>query len=188
MTAYPTNGTTIEWKILALPCSIYDGTDTARLVYATDGTLPAIYERSPSTPERIYIGCMVLNRTAARSASVKSAGWEGSRFLSGTGSDKVLYKETDHLGSVRAVVDGNASMTTYPLAGFCMVDDYAPFGTKSTSSASSYLSLASTDSAVSLRDGFTGKEEQGPDFGVGYIDFGASQYSTTLSRRLVPIR
>jgi RHS repeat-associated protein len=71
-------------------------------------------------------------------------------------------------------------------AGFYSVDDYAPYGTKSTSSASSYLNMASTGTTVSLRDGFTGKEEQGPDFGVGYIDFGARQYSPTLSRWLVP--
>ena len=39
---------------------------------------------------------------------------------------------------------------------------------------------------LSLRDGFTGKEEQGPDFGVGYIDFGARQYSPSIARWLVP--
>ena len=98
----------------------------------------------------------------------------------------VRYHITDHLGSVRAVINGNASTTIYPLTGFYSIDDFAPFGTKSTSSASSYLSLASTGSTVSLRDGFTGQEDQGPDFGVGYSDFGARQYSPTLSRWLVP--
>ena len=39
---------------------------------------------------------------------------------------------------------------------------------------------------LSLRDGFTGQEDQMPDFSVGYIDFGARQYSATLSRWLVP--
>ena len=37
---------------------------------------------------------------------------------------------------------------------------------------------------LSLRDGFTGQEDQMPDFGVGYSDFGARQYSATLSRWL----
>ena len=41
-------------------------------------------------------------------------------------------------------------------------------------------------STVSLRDGFTGQEDQSADFGVGYSDFGARQYSPTLSRWLVP--
>ena len=43
-----------------------------------------------------------------------------------------------------------------------------------------------TASAVSLRDGFTGQEDQLPDFSIGYSDFGARQYSPTLSRWLVP--
>ena len=72
----------------------------------------------------------------------------------------VRYHVTDHLGSVRAVIHGNASTTTYPLTGFYSIDDFAPFGIKSASSASSYLSLASTGSTVSLRDGFTGQEDQ----------------------------
>ena len=41
-------------------------------------------------------------------------------------------------------------------------------------------------STVSLRDGFTGQEDQSPDFTIGYIDFGARQYNPTLSRWLVP--
>ena len=66
------------------------------------------------------------------------------------------------------------------------IDDYAPYGTKSTSSASSYLSLAATGSTISLRDSFTAQEDQGPDFGLPYIDYGARQYSPALSRWLVP--
>ena len=41
-------------------------------------------------------------------------------------------------------------------------------------------------STVSLRDSFTGQEDQGPDFGLPYIDYGARQYSPALSRWLVP--
>ena len=39
---------------------------------------------------------------------------------------------------------------------------------------------------VTLRDGFTGKEDQAPDFGLAYADFGARQYSPALRRWLVP--
>ena len=76
--------------------------------------------------------------------------------------------------------------STYPLSGFYSMDNYAPFGTKSASSATSYLTLKPTGSTVSLRDGFTGQEDQSPDFTIGYIDFGARQYNPTLSRWLVP--
>ena len=41
-------------------------------------------------------------------------------------------------------------------------------------------------STISLRDSFTGQEDQGPDFGLPYIDYGARQYSPALSRWLVP--
>ena len=39
---------------------------------------------------------------------------------------------------------------------------------------------------VTLRDRFTGKEDQAPDFAVPYLDFGARQYSPALRRWLVP--
>lgn len=39
---------------------------------------------------------------------------------------------------------------------------------------------------MSLRYGFTGKEDQEPDFGLPYTDFGARHYSPSLGRWLVP--
>ena len=38
---------------------------------------------------------------------------------------------------------------------------------------------------VSLRDSFTGKENQGPDFAIPYTDFGARHYGIALQRWLV---
>ena len=54
------------------------------------------------------------------------------------------------------------------------------------SGAASAVTLKPTGSTVSLRDGFIGQEDQGPDFSVPYLDFGARQYSPALSRGLVP--
>ena len=48
------------------------------------------------------------------------------------------------------------------------------------------VTLKPTGGTVSLRDGFTGQEDQDPDFSVPYLDFGARQYSPSLSRWLVP--
>ncbi len=45
---------------------------------------------------------------------------------------------------------------------------------------------SNSNAAVSLRDSFTGKEDQGPDFSVPYTDFGARHYGTALQRWLVP--
>ena len=39
---------------------------------------------------------------------------------------------------------------------------------------------------MTLRDRFTGKEDQALDFAVPYLDFGARQYSPALRRWLVP--
>ena len=39
---------------------------------------------------------------------------------------------------------------------------------------------------VTLRDAFSGKEDQQPDFGVPWLDFGARAYSPSLRRWMVP--
>jgi len=57
---------------------------------------------------------------------------------------------------------------------------------RTASAASSYLSLVPAGSVVSLRDAFTGQEDQAPDFGIPYTDFGARHYSPALSRWVVP--
>ncbi|MBQ8070261.1 MAG: hypothetical protein IJ202_05385, partial [Bacteroidales bacterium] len=174
-------GLSITYNALDLPERISQGTALkAKYTYLADGTKVSTLDASGAG--LVYRGPFTYRRSSGGTLTFESAPFDRGR-LTEAGA---RYHVTDHLGSVRAVIDGNASMTTYPLAGFYSVDDFAPYGTKSTSGASSYLSPASTGSTVSLRDGFTGKEEQGPDFGVGYIDFGARQYSPTLSRWLVP--
>ena len=39
---------------------------------------------------------------------------------------------------------------------------------------------------VTIRDAFSGKEDQQPDFGVPWLDFGARAYSPSLRRWMVP--
>lgn len=99
--ANPTKGTTFQWNVIGLPKSISDGTDSARRVYAADGTLLAVYEGTAGTTGKVYLGPMVYDRNATGTLSLESAGWEGGRILSGTGNDKLIYQITDHLGSWR---------------------------------------------------------------------------------------
>ena len=90
----------------------------------------------------------------------------------------VRWHVKDHLGSVRAVVDGATG-------NLLAVTDYEAYGEDTANAtASSYVSP--TPSGEILRDGFTGKEDQSPDFGTAYTDFGARQYSPALRRWLVP--
>ncbi len=85
---------------------------------------------------------------------------------------------TDHLGSVKAVVNGNNG-------NLYEVNNYTVYGKQSAnSSASSYISTA--PSGEKFREHFTGKEDQAPDFTVPFTDFGARQYSPALRRWLVP--
>ena len=181
MTTDAEAGLSITYNALDLPETVSMGnTLKAKYTYLSDGT--KVSALGASGAGLVYRGPFIYRRSSGGTLAFESAPFDRGRLT----EDGTRYHVTDHLGSVRAVIDGNASTTTYPLAGFYSVDDFAPFGVKSASSASSYLSLASTGSTVSLRDGFTGQEDQGPDFSVGYSDFGARQYSPSLSRWLVP--
>ena len=181
MTTDAESGLSITYNALDLPETVSMGnTLKAKYTYLSDGTKVSALDASGAG--LVYRGPFTYRRSSGGTLAFESAPFDSGRLTEAG----VRYHVTDHLGSVRAVIDGNASTTTYPLAGFYSVDDFAPFGVKSASSASSYLSLASTGSTVSLRDGFTGQEDQLPDFSIGYSDFGARQYSPSLSRWLVP--
>lgn len=181
MTSDGASGLSITYNTFNLPEQLsQSSTLKVKYSYFADGTKVSALDAFDSG--LVYRGPFTYRRSSDGKLTFESAPFDRGRFTeAGT-----RYYVTDHLGSVRAVINGNASMTTYPLAGFYSIDNYAPFGTKSTSSASSYVSLASTGSTVSLRDGYTGQEDQEPDFGLPYIDFGARQYSPSISRWLVP--
>lgn len=181
MTTDAEAGLSITYNAFDLPETVSMGnTLKAQYTYLSDGTKVSALDASGAG--LVYRGPFTYRKSSGGTLVFESVPFDRGR-LTETGT---RYNVTDHLGNVRAVIDGNASTTTYPLNGFYSIDDFAPFGVKSTSSASSYLSLASTGSTVSLRDGFTGQEDQSPDYGISYYDFGARQYNTTLSRWLVP--
>ena len=80
---------------------------------------------------------------------------------------------TDYLGSVRAVVDGRTGELYKAV-------DYSSYGEEII------VEAASVSGGITLRDGYTGKEDQHPDFGTSYTDFGARQYHPTLHRWMTP--
>ena len=83
---------------------------------------------------------------------------------------------TDYLGSVRAVVDGTSG-TVYEAS------DYSAFG---EDSIVPLMQSAAVPSGITLRDSYTGKEDQDKDFSIGYTDFGARQYNSALRRWMTP--
>ena len=176
MTADNINGTSITWNVIGLPKSISDNTNTARRVYAADGTLLAVYEGTSGTTGRVYVGSLDIMRASNGAFTVESAGWEGGRLLPGTGNDKVLYQITDHLGSVRVVKDGAGNVLQRI--------DYYPFG-----SVSAGWSSSTTPAQPTIRYRFSGKEIAGQSIGASapagtpaaavgnpYLDFGARLY------------
>ena len=125
----------------------------------------------PSSPEA---------SSRVRYADVPSA---GGRLTPGG----ALHYVTDHLGSVRAVVDGSAEdAAATPPTNILAVGDYSPYGERSQSAAASLLTLAQAPAGTTLRHRFTAQEDQGPDFQTGYTDFGARQYNVNLRRWMVP--
>ena len=122
----------------------------------------------------VYRGSLIYKKAANGTLTFEGASIPEGRLVSGG----VRYYVTDHLGSVKAVVNGmNGNLYE--------VNDYEVYGKRTAnSSASSYLSNA--PSGEVFRDRFTGKEDQGPDFGTAYTDFGARQFSPNLRRWLVP--
>ena len=180
VTADPLSGTALAWNVIGLPMSVSDGTDTARRVYAADGTLLAVYSGTTGTEGRVRIGNFDILSSSTGALSLESAAWEGGRLLPGTGNDKILYHITDHLGSVWVVKDGTGAV----LQRF----DYYPFGSVSRSWAS-----GSNPSQPTLRYRFSGKEIAGQSVdaslvasalagspaaaaGTPYLDFGARLY------------
>ena len=118
----------------------------------------------------LYLGSLIYRKTGSN-ISLESAGFAGGRFVAretspGVSSMVPMIHVTDHLGSVRAVVDGVSGAVVE-------TNDYYPFGSR-------------WDVATSLKDDsnrfrYNSKEEQF-NFGTPYIDYGARQYDPVLGR------
>ena len=152
-------------------------------MYLSDGTKLSALDGSGEG--LVYRGPFVYRKGAGNgnsSLTLESAAFGGGRL---TPSGAMLYVR-DYLGSVRAVVDGKTG-ELYKAA------DYSAFGDESAvmvpqwgSAPAVPLATASLPEGTTLRDGYTGKEDQTPDFSTGYTDFGARQYSPSLRRWMTP--
>ena len=147
-----------------------NGTTLANYFYLSDGTKTRVLKANGSG--LVYRGPFVYRRGSDGSLTFESASFSGGRL---TSSGALLYV-TDYLGSVRAVVNGSNG-------AIYKASDYSTFGSESEVGA---MQTAPIPSGLTLRDGYTGKEAQTPDFTTGYTDFGARQYSPTLRRWMTP--
>ena len=125
----------------------------------------------------VYRGSLVFRRDSLGTLSFESAPIAAGRMT----ANGVRYHVTDHLGSVRGVVDG-ATGALYEASR------YGAYGHRSEeTNLRANLSVSTPPAGeASFRYHYTGQEDQGADFGLPYTDFGARHYSPSLRRWLVP--
>ncbi|MBR3074703.1 MAG: hypothetical protein IKH11_02965, partial [Bacteroidales bacterium] len=125
----------------------------------------------------VYRGSMTFRRDSTGVLSFESAPLAAGRMT----ANGVRYHVTDHLGSVRGVVDG-ATGALYEASR------YGAYGHRSEeTNLRANLSVSTPPAGeASFRYHYTGQEDQGADFGLPYTDFGARHYSPSLRRWLAP--
>lgn len=160
-----------------------NGTALVNYSYLVDGTkLSALQDSGEGL---VYRGPFVYRKSTGpvnSSLTLESASFGGGRL---TPSGAMLYV-TDYLGSVRAVVDGQSGE-------LYKASDYSAFGEENDVVVPQHavipttqLATATLPDGTTIRDSYTGKEDQSLDFGTGYIDFGARQYNPSLRRWMTP--
>ena len=148
-----------------------DGSTLANYSYLSDGT--KLSATDGNGKGLVYRGPFVYRKSSGGSSlTLESAAYSGGRVTAG----RALLYVTDYLGSVRAVVDGSSGATY-------KVSDYSTFGEESQVVS---LQTSPVPVGITLRDGYTGQENQNLNFGTSYIDFGARQYSPALRRWMMP--
>ena len=136
--------------------------------YLADGTKVSALDNEGNG--LLYLGSLIYKKTGD-SIELESAGFAGGRFVAretspGVSSMVPMFHVTDHLGSVRAVVDGISGAVVE-------TNDYYPFGSR--------WNVAAGLKDDTNRFHYNSKEEQFR-FGTPYVDYGARQYDPVLGR------
>ena len=155
-----------EYNILNLLAVVKTGTTLkASYTYLADGTKLRVADASGNG--FYYSGSLTHVKNSA-GIQLEGATTASGRVLVGTGSrtgNDIRYFLTDHLGSVRAIVDQSGTVKER--------NDYYPFGTRYSQSG------GNVDPANRLK--YNGKEDQTTG-NLGYLDYGARMYDAELGR------
>lgn len=128
------------------------GTILAKYVYLSDGTKLSALDVAGNG--LVYLGSLVYRKQDERLA-FESTAFDGGRFVATATGVEPFFHLTDHLGSVRAIVDANGNLLER--------NDYYPYG----------MRWENPGSMISdNRHRYNGKEEQG-FVNLPYSDYGA---------------
>ena len=181
MTSDGLSGQTIEYNDLDLVRNIKrNDTTLVNYSYLADGTKDEVRGRGPNNGIILAYRGPVTHRIHP-TGGIPMA--ESATFASGilTRRGEMIYVK-DYLGSVRAVVDGKTGV-------IYKASDFSAFGVETEAASVQTSNLPTTampQQVITLRDAYTGQEDQNPDFGTTYTDFGARQYSPTLRSWMTP--
>lgn len=165
------SGLAIEWNSLNLIKKVsLNGTTLVKYSYLADGTKVRAVGADGTGLE--YRGSLTFTRSSFGRLMPESIAFPGGRFVAKKNDEGLIvmvphYYITDHLGSVRVVIDGSSDQIVE-------ANDYYPFGGR-------WDDDSLQDQANRYR--YNGKEEQSL-FGSAYSDYGARQYSASTGRWL----
>ncbi len=153
----------LSYNVLNLLREVKTGsTVKASYGYLADGTKLRVRDAGSNGFD--YVGSLTY-KSGSGGLQLESASFGDGVILAGTGGQEVNYFLTDHLGSVRVIVDGSGVVKER--------NDYYPFGARHT--RADYPQLATN------RFKFNGKEEQVTG-DLGYLDHGARMYDSGVGR------
>ena len=139
------------------------GTVTAAYTWLADGTKLGVRNGSGSDGFE-YVGSLIYRKSGGSLQLSEALFGEGVIRLNDNGTQEVNYFLTDHLGSVRVIVDGAGTVKE--------CNDYYPFGARH---------IRSDYAQSTNRWKYNGKELQTTGE-LGYLDYGARMYDAGLGR------
>ena len=163
VTSDATNDLQSSYNLINLPAQIKSGsTVKANYTYLSDGTKAAAFTSASAGKD--YAGSFTYSRGDGGAKTLESVAFGGGRIRKSGSTYAVDYHITDHLGSVRAIVNASGTVVEQ--------NDYYPFGMRHPNGLTQ---LAAN------RWRFSGKEEQDAAFGIAYSDFGARFYDRSAA-------
>ena len=167
----------LNYNHLNLVSEVGDASGTlAYYTYISDGT--KISAEKPDGSGTVYRGSLVYSKDGNGNLSLDCVLTDGGSIAAGRNASgnitayHPLYHLADHLGSVRAVVDGDTGSVIE-------TNDYYPFGKRIQATGPVAEPVEATSPNRWL---FSGKEDQSfLSAGISLLDFGARMYDPTIA-------